>query len=274
MSLTAKEKVQSLLTAANTATGKSAADLTEAVGDLIDGQGGGVDLLSYLKSLRFPNRTRLDTLLPESYTFNLQSATSLAYLFIQSTLPKYVVVNSPNVTEYTDMCYYQGNANVNCTITTIIGTAATNFSEFMRTGGCGTWIIDGSTENVRNFGHFLNGAIVKRIEGALNFSSQTTGLNVESFSAANLELITFVPSTIKVALSFYKCNKLNDVSLVSIANGLSPSSIGQSVTFHADVRTRVNALMGTVVDDTFTTDESGAVSLADFITTVKGWTLA
>lgn len=74
---------------------------------------------------------------------------------------------------------------------------------------------------------------------------------------------------------------LTDASLVSMANGLCALHTSK-LQLHATPKARCSTLMGTVssvTDDTgtydfFTADANGTVSLADFITTTKGWTLA
>lgn len=74
---------------------------------------------------------------------------------------------------------------------------------------------------------------------------------------------------------------LTDASLCQIANALCATHTS-TLTLHATPKARCSTLMGTVssvTDDTgtydfFTADANGTVSLADFITTTKGWTLA
>lgn len=74
---------------------------------------------------------------------------------------------------------------------------------------------------------------------------------------------------------------LTDASLCQIANALCATHTS-TLTLHATPKARCSTLMGTVsqvTDDTgtydfFTQDESGTVTLADYITNTKGWTLA
>lgn len=82
-------------------------------------------------------------------------------------------------------------------------------------------------------------------------------------------------------LCFASCPLLTDASLVSIANGLSGTTVN-TLTLHATPKARCASIMGTVSQvtsggetyDFFTADENGTVSLQSFITTTKGWTLA
>ena len=74
---------------------------------------------------------------------------------------------------------------------------------------------------------------------------------------------------------------LTDASLCQIANALCATHTS-TLTLHATPKARCSTLMGTVssvTDDTgtydfFTADANGTVTLADFITNTKGWTLA
>lgn len=76
-------------------------------------------------------------------------------------------------------------------------------------------------------------------------------------------------------------NLLTDASLCQIANALCATHTS-TLTLHATPKARCSTLMGTVsqvTDDTgtydfFTADANGTVTLADFITATKGWTLA
>lgn len=62
-------------------------------------------------------------------------------------------------------------------------------------------------------------------------------------------------------------------SFVSLANGLNANAAGKTFTFHANQKTYIQSLMGFNSNGTFVASDSGTLSLADFITTVKGWTL-
>ena len=67
--------------------------------------------------------------------------------------------------------------------------------------------------------------------------------------------------------------ELVDDSLVSIGNGLITRSSGTaSLTLSANSSAKLNTLTGTVTDGVFTQGE-GTVTLYDFITQTKGWTV-
>jgi hypothetical protein len=124
----------------------------------------------------------------------------------------------------------------------------------------------------------MNGAFsstnVKHIVGTLDVSAAASAWALQAFGSTNLYDITFKASTIKYNLSFSSCSNLTDASLASIANGLDGSASGQSLTLHATPKARCSTLMGTNNGGTFEITSGGTLSLADFITTVKGWTLA
>lgn len=86
--------------------------------------------------------------------------------------------------------------------------------------------------------------------------------------------IRFVPSSCKYSWNNSQCWNISDATLVSMANALDGTATGQTLTLHATPKATCHTLMGTVVDGLFTADASGTVTLADFITQTKGWTLA
>lgn len=87
------------------------------------------------------------------------------------------------------------------------------------------------------------------------------------------------PTTVTVVYHQWQ-SKLSDTSVISLANGLSANT--GTLTLHADVKTRCGTILGrvsTVTEgetsyDFFTADGNGDTTLTEFITQVKGWTLA
>lgn len=99
----------------------------------------------------------------------------------------------------------------------------------------------------------------------------------------SLRKIFFKPNSAKVMFSFNEWGGaplLEDESIISIANGLNEFVTGQTLVLHATPKARCSAIVGTVAMDNtntyhvFTADAGGTVTLADFITQTKGWTLA
>lgn len=120
---------------------------------------------------------------------------------------------------------------------------------------------------------FYGSGTVTAINGELEFKDGVA--LTDSFGAmASLQTITFKQSTIHASIGFYHSQNLTDASIVSIANGLDETKTGLSLTLNATPKARCSTLMGAVADGVFTQDAQGAVTLADFITNTKGWTLA
>lgn len=96
-----------------------------------------------------------------------------------------------------------------------------------------------------------------------------------------LKYINFVPDRCQMPLPLGNSSALTDAGLVAIANGLKGGD-AKTVTLHATPKARCAQIVGTVsqvTDDSgtydfFTADAGGTVTLTDFITNTKGWTLA
>lgn len=97
----------------------------------------------------------------------------------------------------------------------------------------------------------------------------------------NLEYINFIHNGVDMPLSMGDCSKLTNDGLIAIANGLKEGS-AKTVTLNATPKGRCSSIMGTVSEETvndvtyhvFTQNDSGTVTLTEFITTTKGWTMA
>jgi len=81
-------------------------------------------------------------------------------------------------------------------------------------------------------------------------------------------------------LDFSVSSALDNDSLISIANGLGAVESEHTLKLHATPKSRLVQIVGTVTLDPtethhiFTESVSGSVTLQDFITTTKGWTIA
>ena len=95
----------------------------------------------------------------------------------------------------------------------------------------------------------------------------------------NLKKIFFKENTIKFNISFINSPLLEDNTIISIANGLNESVTSQTLTLHATSKAKCSTIM-VMVDSTtydykvFVPSESGTISLEEFITIDKGWSLA
>lgn len=92
----------------------------------------------------------------------------------------------------------------------------------------------------------------------------------------NLINITTNSNTIFPAVSFGlpESQYLSNNSLVNIANALPVVEAAQTLALHATPKDRLATIMGAVADGVFTADASGTVTLENFITQTKGWTVA
>ena len=106
---------------------------------------------------------------------------------------------------------------------------------------------------------------------ALDLSSATS---LDNMLGKRVKEIRFVADSAKISWTMNNCESISDNTLVSIANALDGTVTGKTLTIHATPKAKCQTLMGTVADGLFTADASGTVTLADFITNTKGWTLA
>ena len=115
---------------------------------------------------------------------------------------------------------------------------------------------------------------LKHVVGTLDVSQCGSGWALQAFSFVDLYDISFVAGTIGYSISFAGSQNLTDASIISIANGLSGSASGASLTLAPTPKARCSTLVGINNNGLFVADSSGTLTLSDFITTVKGWTLA
>ena len=124
---------------------------------------------------------------------------------------------------------------------------------------------------------------VKKVSGtplSLSKYCATTYLLFQNNTA--VEDIIFYENSSEQTVNFGTCSALSEGTLVSLANGLQVSHGSAAITLHATPKTRLASIVGTVESvtrgtetyDRFVVDTGGSVTLQDFITAIKGWTLA
>ena len=104
---------------------------------------------------------------------------------------------------------------------------------------------------------------------SLNYWFDGNGLIIEDFRIK--------PNTIGHSPGGSMCGKstsITNATYISIANGLDPNVTGQTIKFTSSQLSVVQTIMGTNDNGTFVADSSGSLSLDNFITNVKGWTIA
>lgn len=92
------------------------------------------------------------------------------------------------------------------------------------------------------------------------------------YNCAKLVDVRFTPNSAQQDWVFKWSPALSDETLVSAANALTVGSY--TLTLHATASARCAEITGTVSDGFFTASSSGIITLEDFITTTKGWSLA
>lgn len=94
-------------------------------------------------------------------------------------------------------------------------------------------------------------------------------------TGSSLEEIRFVPDSMSYSGTYQlgRHGNLSNDSLVSIANAMD-SSNPQTIVLHADAKSKLSSIVGTVAAGVFTIAAGGAVTLLDFISNTKGWTVA
>jgi hypothetical protein len=132
--------------------------------------------------------------------------------------------------------------------------------------------LNGSFEDVTSSTEVFDAcANLKIIDGTpLNFNSSTLISN--SFrGCVSLEDLRLQKNTVKAAMSFFNSSLLTTTSLMSIANGLNAAT-PNVLTMHSTSKTNMNSIM---VDNVGGEAVLGsAMTLTQFITNIKTWTIA
>lgn len=237
------------------------AGFVSAIGDI---SGGGVDLLQYATTIQY---TWSDaTTGPDHLVLNLPNVKTFTYGGASRWQPITLELNLSNdgiVTSMLGACRWGNN----------LSTGEKRITSIKITGD-----LSHATTFQNCFAEISDGNLLT-IDADLDFSSAT---NVSGMFNRDWDLLSvrFVPNTLKVSLNMASSRALINSALVSIANGLNESVTGNTLTLHATPKALCDTIMGTVAMDgtntyhVFTQDSGGSVSLSDFITTTKGWTLA
>lgn len=258
--------INALTTYANEVTGASDTTLSDAVGTLVAGYGQGSETDSYIQLARsFEN-----------------------FFYNQKNLPQKIVLNPEELDtnktnrEVFNGAYEKGQNTATLDVTLILNQTSTfNLSRFFwSASGVKKITITGNLNLCKDYTNMLqalNG--VEEINAVFDFSScpypsNTVGV-LSSSNGGNrvLSEMRFAPNTARVRIAITGFEVLSDESLISVANCLV-EGIGQTLALHSSRTTRCSSIMGNNDNGTFVADENGTMTLADFITNVKGWTLA
>lgn len=207
-----------------------------------------------------------------------QYATSLEGTFNNATGMTEISVVAPNADSIRTAFQNSAFSKIALLVTSVCTNAETAF-----TGAKAAEIdlMESDTSHITNFRFcFWKAENLVQILGRLDLSAATSVSHM--FTTANvLRSVAFVEDTIPLNIAFDYCPELTNDSIVSIANGLR-GGVSNTLTLHTTSKACCNEIFGTVsavtdggsTYDFFTQDESGTVTLTEFITNTKGWTLA
>lgn len=150
-------------------------------------------------------------------------------------------------------------------------------SLFEQAYGVKTVKITGNLQYCTDFSYMFSYCSgITSIDAVFDLSSVTSdagGIIGGSGTNSNVTTLSFTPNTASYNVNIKMFSALNDASIVQAANCLVAGVSGKTLTLHDTPKARCQTLMGTNDNGTFVADANGTLSLADFITTVKGWTL-
>ena len=112
---------------------------------------------------------------------------------------------------------------------------------------------------------------ITRVTGGKIDMSYCTGSPLES--ATYVQNVEFVADSIHSDFSMYMARSLSVETIVYVANGLNPNVSGCKVDIRYSNLTSKFQTLGNNINGTFMPDENGSMTLQEFITNVKGWTI-
>ena len=255
--------INALTQYANEVTGKQDATLSDAVGSLVEGYG------------------------QDGLPFDPQYCKKLDGMFQTAILPKVFDIDLKDFTSLVSV----NNMFVNLMGTPGVNGETVTIRNLRQSGNtftaAGLFYYNSRTKYVNfidcdfspiNASELFRTSRIEEIQGELDFTN-TTNAGQAFNGASNLREIRIKPNSIRInasGTSFYfkSCANLSNESLISITNGLDGTVTGLTLELHATAKDNCSVVTGTNDNGTFIADPSGTLTLADFITTVKGWTLA
>lgn len=255
MSTPLTDSINALTQYANEITGKQDTTLSDAVGSLVEGYGqGGFNPFAY--AYRCEEMFRDTTLPIEDFVLDFTGNT---YIYILSSM------------------FFRTQGVKHVTVKNLVSTA-TNFqlkAFIYSTSDLETLIFENCDFKTLTFESLgRNCAKLKRIEGELDCTN-CTNAKYMFVTSPNLESFRFKQNTISTDMPDFGTDgaRYTDESYISLANALNPSS-PHTLTTKRSFKTDVANITGINDNGTFIADPNGTLTLADFITTVKGWTLS
>lgn len=195
---------------------------------------------------------------------------------IPTNVPKNIVIDAPNCQSIYEICSQESFSESESlgieSITLKLYQPVIGRLAFNRNYSIKTINFPNGITLKGEIASFLYQSNVEEIIGTIDLTAGMSAVS-NAFTDAHLKTISFARNCIDFSTRFNSAD-LTDDSLVSIANALSDSASGLSLTHNTTAKTRCDQIVGTVTDGVFTADAGGSTTLTDFITNTKGWTLA
>lgn len=248
MSTPLTDSINALTTYANEVTGQSDTTLSDAVHTLASGYGQGENWLKNVRSLyHLFDGVDFSEILVLDFEGNTPPRTA-EYFMANVTGVKYLTIKNLTLSNVNMQYSFNGGS-----------------VEVITFENC---IIQPSRAN-----RLFSSSKLKTIMGEIDMSVCTYGGDFLYFSKV-LEDVRFKKDTISVDTSLWGTTKLSNDSCISIANALNSSSPhALSMEANGPARGTFNSILGINDDGLFVADSQGTITLADFVTTVKGWTM-
>lgn len=265
MSTPLTDSINALTTYANEVTGGSNTTLSDAVHTLASGygQGGGVNYLnSVTRLLNIYNGSKN---MPQRVEFSP------------------IRLDNGDVNGYfMTFAYETDHFNLNqATIDLIVHfqqSAPFQLQRFLyRAHGIKSVTFTGDLSYVTNYNNIFDyDDNIESVDALFDFTScKSTQILCDAGSMSKITEMRFKENTASVSLNLERIGggNMTNTTLISVANCLV-SGASRTLTLHRESKANCSSIMGDNVDGLFVADENGTMSLADFITNVKGWTLA
>lgn len=266
MSTPLTDSINALTTYINETTGASDTTLSDAVGRMCEGYGGGDPLASINPLLDVICFRGEENLLPSTLTIDISNLRLFGLpdsWTVFSGLEHLIVTGEKKITTVSN--YALGSDTV-C-----------NFHAQHCRGIKDITFVSGASLSGQLPGFFAYFNELEAIYGELDYTDVTAwtynGPFANNYLLKHLRLKRDSAQTI-TQLAYDSLVALDDESLISIGNGLGVVTDTHNLALHSTKKTRCSSIMGSNDNGLFVADENGTMTLADFITNVKGWTLS
>lgn len=168
---------------------------------------------------------------------NLNVCANIDSVFYSCTNLKYIgILSIPKVQSYKNPFY---NCKALESIEQLnVSSATTLVSLFAQSSNLKSIDFVNSTSKVTDFSSLFSGKTMLETVKGLDLSS-ATNLSSMFSNCSNLKNITFAANSIKISFNLGSSSLLSDESIQSLINGLATVTSQQTLTLHADVKTKL-----------------------------------